>query len=136
MFNKNERNFWKKVLIGNDCWEWQASKVKGGYGVFYFRDRTRVAHRVVFELWYGTDPGKLKVCHKCDNPGCVRPSHLFLGTQKENMRDCSAKGRVRKPTAKTKEIWDKIQAGERQSDLSREYGISRQRVGQIKAKYG
>lgn len=86
--------FWDKVLIGDGCWEWQASKLKQGYGMMRWRGRNRLAHRIALELWTGDiPPDDLDVLHACDNPSCVRPAHLFLGTHSDNMQDMFAKGR-------------------------------------------
>ena len=97
--------FWPKVRRGTKCWEWIAARQphprgKGfTYGIFWVGDRKAgtgkmiQAHRVAWELTKGPAPAGMKVLHKCDNPACVRPSHLFLGTQKDNMADMVAKGR-------------------------------------------
>lgn len=74
------------------CWEWLGTVDKRGYGRVYMNERGLFAHRVAYAIHYGGCP-RLLVCHHCDNPKCVRPSHLFLGTHKDNAQDCSAKGR-------------------------------------------
>lgn len=86
--------FWSKVLIGNECWEWQAACHRHGHGMFALRGRMHYAHRVAWELWYGPVPDGLFVLHRCDNPPCARPDHLFLGTQTDNMADAFQKGRM------------------------------------------
>ena len=87
---KRDRNlrFWEKVEITPHCWEWTASK-RHHYGQF----DTKLAHRIAWELVFKYIPEGMQVLHSCDNPGCVRPSHLFLGTQKDNMVDMMKKGR-------------------------------------------
>lgn len=87
--------FWSKVRRSAGCWEWTASRTKRGYGQFLLTTgRPILAHRMVWVLTHGVIPDGLYVCHKCDNPQCVRPDHLFLGSQGDNMRDMSAKGRA------------------------------------------
>lgn len=87
--------FWNKVKKTNTCWEWIATKsMVGGYGVINNNKKAYRAHRVSYELAYGPIEDKsLFVCHKCDNPGCVRPDHLFLGTHEQNQQDKRDKGR-------------------------------------------
>jgi hypothetical protein len=87
----------EKVRRGPECWGWEGS-TRMGYGMLSYpvapgKRSTVGAHRVSYYLHYGVDPGKLFVCHKCDNPICTRPDHLFLGTAADNNADMWAKGR-------------------------------------------
>jgi len=87
--------FWSKVKITDGCWEWQAHRVSG-YGQFSIAGRKlEYAHRVSWVLSGNAIPQGLSVLHRCDNPACVRPDHLFLGTQLDNMKDMIEKGRDR-----------------------------------------
>lgn len=85
--------FWEKVNKSGNCWEWLGVKNSKGYGYLKNEGHMTSAHRFVYELKVGPI-GVLHVCHHCDNPGCVNPDHLFLGTQKDNMQDCVKKGRI------------------------------------------
>ena len=98
----NEERFWSKVDKSGDCWVWTAAVVGsrnpkfdhvGGYGVFGIGRKVYRAHRVSWEMAHGPIPDGMLVCHSCDNRGCVRPSHLFLGDQADNVRDMDSKGR-------------------------------------------
>lgn len=88
-----QERFWSKVLKTDGCWLWQASiNVVSGYGQFSYQGRPHAAHRIAWLLEYGEMP-ELLVLHECDVRACVRPSHLFLGTHVDNMRDMAKKGR-------------------------------------------
>ena len=90
-----EDRFWQKVEKNEGCWIWTGSKSKLGYGYFQINNKTKYAHRVSKELRHGSIAEGLVVCHKCDNPSCVNPDHLFIGTMKDNMLDKMKKGRGR-----------------------------------------
>lgn len=75
------------------CWLWIGAVLPSGYGKMGIYGRTIGAHRISFELFRGEIPNGLHICHRCDNPCCVNPDHLFAGTRQDNMQDCIAKGR-------------------------------------------
>lgn len=75
------------------CWEWTASKTSSGYGKIFVVGRLRAAHRVSYELRHGPIQDGMHVLHRCDNPSCINPDHLFLGTDADNAADKVAKGR-------------------------------------------
>lgn len=83
-----------KVALRGECWEWTASTDPRGYGRVWDGARSALAHRVIFQLVHRITVGPdVVICHHCDNPSCVRPSHLFAGTQQDNLNDMKAKGR-------------------------------------------
>lgn len=91
--------FWEKVDRTGDCWIWNSNTRPNGYGLFWVPawGKTTGAHRFAYILTHGSIPHGRFICHTCDNPTCVRPSHLFAGTHADNMRDMKAKGHTRKP---------------------------------------
>lgn len=96
---KDIRRFFAKVGPPNEqgCREWAASRStsRGNYGQFMLKGRPRGTHRMAWEIAFGSVPDGVFVCHHCDNPPCVEPSHLFLGTSADNVIDMNAKGRGR-----------------------------------------
>lgn len=94
--------FWGKVNKergfgpNGDCWEWTGHRMKFGYGVIRSDGKVHKAHRISYSINIAPIPDDLMVCHHCDNPACVRPDHLFVGTHQDNMDDRMAKGRYHK----------------------------------------
>lgn len=141
--------FWQKVNQSGECWLWTGKRNKLGYGLMSRSQRpytTLLAHRVAWEVHFGAIPNELRVCHRCDNPPCVRPTHLFLGTQPENIADMKTKGRARGPNwrhgelnpvaiiteSDVRQIRARYAAGDvLQKDLAREFGITQANVSVI-----
>ena len=90
------KRFWSKVDKTNKCWTWMREITLDGYGRFTLSyGGAEHAHRFSYRLTYGDFPKHLYILHRCDNPSCVRPDHLFIGTQKDNVADMIRKGRFR-----------------------------------------
>jgi hypothetical protein len=83
------------LVTKTGCWEWQRYRLWTGYGRMTVDGRMTNAHRVAYELFIGPIPPGLIVCHRCDNPPCCNPEHLFTGTWQDNTNDAMAKGRTR-----------------------------------------
>ena len=151
--------FWSKVTrsSASDCWEWRANKNNKGYGLFRPGGLAgkRLAHRLAFEDLNGPIPNGALVCHKCDNPKCVNPNHLFLGTHKDNTADMIAKGRRvigfdpnNKPPHKqgsahgnaklteavVLDFYRQMALGKPVRQLARETGVDRRTLGRIRDK--
>lgn len=128
--------FWSKVSVGDpyECWTWNAKKNEKGYGVF----QDKKAHRVALELLEGPIASGSVVCHRCDNPSCCNPNHLFVSTIAANNADAAAKGRSvsgdRHPKAK---LTDAQVVEIRESDLSgralaKKYGVSESTISGVR----
>jgi len=136
------KRFWDKVDKSGDCWIWTACCNKDGYGRFGIgRHKTVLAHRHSYELEHGSIQASAHVLHKCDNPPCVNPAHLFIGDQVSNMLDRDQKGRVAKGEAagpsklsadQVREI--RARANEPRQVLADEFGMSLRGIGSIIAR--
>lgn len=129
--------FWSKVRRTDTCWEWTGYRTPMGYGHFGWRrdgkNEIFLSHRVAWEITYGSFAEELCVCHHCDNPPCVRPDHLFLGTRTTNAKDRVRKGRVlvgaQHPSARLKEeevrtIYAKVTSGlATGAEMARQYNV-------------
>lgn len=122
------------------CWLWQASCYAGGYGQFAWRGGRVRAHRLAWEFAHGPLWPHQHVLHKCDTPRCVNPAHLFLGDQDANMKDASAKGRLRRPHPKKRTVPDAVvraivEAPAQRglvSGFARRFGISKTYVSMLR----
>ena len=137
-----EVRFWRLVDRSGECWEWTAAKDRNGYGLFTEQPGSQVvAHRYAYRITHGEIPAGRFICHSCDNPSCVNPAHLWLGTAAENMHDMVQKGRSltgeRHPARKLSEA-DVVEIRRRyasdditQQQLADEYGVHQTHISEI-----
>ena len=128
------------VQMPNGCLEWKGARNPNGYGCTKISGKSVFAHRLAFEIAFGPVPAGHHVCHKCDNPSCIDPDHLFAGTCAENIADMVSKGRQTKgeknPRAKltesnVQEIRRLILAGVRRADIAARFGVLPNHIGNI-----
>lgn len=140
---KLEKRFWDKVKKTEGCWLWSARKTKDGYGQIKIEGVAKLAHRISYLLNRGEISDGLLVCHSCDNPSCVRPDHLFLGTALDNTQDrimkgrpgnvVSGVGREHKLTdVQIVEIREHLKRGSSQRCIAKQYGVSQPLISYIK----
>lgn len=115
-------------------WTKYISWETGGYGIRQYKGRLWKAHRAAWDETYGPIPEGMRVLHKCDNPPCINPEHLFLGTQGDNVIDMAAKGRHGKSTLtnqQVQEIRERRAQGEKGRALAAEYGVAPSTISRI-----
>ena len=136
-----KERFEAKLVKGDGCWVWTSQK-DNGYGRIWANGRPRWAHRVAYQLYVGEIPDGLCVCHHCDNPSCVNPAHMFLGTKADNTHDCMSKGRkasqsgekngnVKLTEAQVRTIREKRENGVSSSVLEKEFGVAQRTISSI-----
>ena len=133
------QRFWNKVNkespikshMTTPCWEWTAANTFMGYGTIKIEGKTRATHRLSWEWAHGIPVPKGKfICHRCDNPPCVNPDHLFLGDNSGNIEDCVAKGRhksrhnIKLKPEQIVQLRERYKEIQNYNQLGREFGIS------------
>jgi len=127
--------FYSYVKKTSSCWIWQGSKNKFGHGMFSFNGKTLGAHRFSAQI-AGYNIENKCVCHRCDNPSCVNPKHLFVGTQQDNMIDKSKKGRATGSNGKNgKKIQTPDGIFESRLAAAKHYGIDPSSIGKRMVRY-
>jgi hypothetical protein len=136
------KRFWSRVRKTSKCWIWTGTNLgeKKKYGVMRVGGKSMRAHRISWVIHFGSIPSGMCVCHKCDNPVCVRPDHLFLGTDLDNVKDRDTKGRTAKGerggNAKLTErqvakIRKRLAKGELHREIAKAFGVGRSLIGYI-----
>lgn len=141
---KLRHRLYRYAVLGDieSCWLWVGTTNNKGYGQLKINKKNTGAHRVSYMVHIGPIPEGMFVLHQCDNPACINPYHLFLGTHADNMRDKVQKGRMHdqrgehNPKAKITELQardahERAAKGERQSDIARSYGVTRSAISRI-----
>lgn len=134
-------------VTDSGCWEWSAARTAAGYGELRYERTTVRAHRLAYEAWVGTIPDGQVVRHKCDNPPCINPDHLETGTQRDNMRDMSERGRHGKTGAKgstngqaklteqqVRDILIRCQTERSNIVIANDYGVHKGTIKSIRAR--
>lgn len=140
-YDQRLHDFLQHVEPSNGCWFWTGPSHQKGYGTFSLFGRLVRAHRFAYEAFVGSIPDGMLVCHKCDNPPCVRPDHLFVGTHIDNRNDMLRKGRAPRPeelasrakltNAQVIELRALSASGVRNCDLARRFELDSSTVSEI-----
>jgi len=144
----DDDRFWSLADQSGDCWTWSGTRRKDGYGLFWAGGRQVRAHRHAYELANGPIAPNLSVLHSCDNRPCVRPDHLRVGTQRDNMADLTERGHrfspfrgqvqigsrnryARLTEADIPAIRARLAKGERHDDIAADYRVHRATISQV-----
>lgn len=132
--------FFEKVKKSPSCWNWIANKNKKGYGRFWVNGRNEFAHRTSWRMLHGRVNFNLRVLHRCDNPSCVNPKHLFLGTHADNGSDKAKKGRAARGEGngnsklRAEDIYTIRNSRDSVSQLADAFGIDRTQIWNIRKR--
>jgi hypothetical protein len=132
--------FCERVLFADadECWTWQGARHGKGYGHFKMGKLIAKAHRTAYELFWGPIPDGMQVLHTCDNPPCVNPKHLFLGTNNDNLQDRQRKGRQAKgerhgwAILTEKDVIAIRSAKGRSVELAKKYGVAPETIASVR----
>ena len=140
-----EEYFWSRVdkRSNMECWPWKGAKfVRKGYGALRFNGKTMIASRVAYQLTFGPIPDGMFVLHKCDNPPCCNPDHLWIGTNTDNVKDMDVKGRRRTVARhgeacgasklKLFQVMEIRSSSKSSRVLAREYGVTKSTILRIR----
>jgi hypothetical protein len=118
--------FWARVKKEDGCWKWLGRSLPKGRGYMWWNGKNITAPRIMWEVTHGAAPPKgHSVCHSCDNPNCVNPAHLWLGTQSANLEDAASKKRIGKMTPElVRQMRAEHKAGASMRAIARKYGMS------------
>lgn len=136
--NLFDRLFAKTVVLDNDCWEFTGARNNMGYGVIRVDGRKNLlAHRVAYDLVVDDIPDGMIVLHKCDNPACINPEHLKLGSMKDNSIDMTSKGRGTSllDEDKVRQIRKMFDQGMKGTDIAKIFNVTKTTVFAVKYRY-